>query len=247
MLPALGIGRLVFPLCGVLIVSISLAACGDATPGTIVARVDRHSITKATLERWTAIEAVLAYETNPQQPVPRGVVPDPPVYVNCVSYLAAAGSPGGGRSKTAAQLKRQCAEEHKLLQHHILDILITYYWLSGDGAEKGVKLTGGEIKQVLDRIFPSAGAFHKYLSITGESPSDERLIIEKDLFDSKLLQLEETRIKKRKPTSRHQREQALIRAAIEFTKKWSARTSCSAGYVVSECKQYKGRQSLVEP
>jgi hypothetical protein len=243
--PTLGLRRLACVLCGVIVASLSVIACGDAKPGVVVAWVDGHSIAKAELERWTAIEAVLAYETNPGKPVPSGVVPDPPAYVKCIAHLETSESTGEV-APTRAQLKRRCAEKRELLRRHILDILITYYWLSGDAAERGVKVTNTEIRQVLDRIFPSAAAYRRYLSITRERPSDERLIIEKDLFDSKLLQLSEAQ-SKRKPTSMHQRERALIQAATAFTQKWKARTSCSAGYIVAECRQYKGPLSLIEP
>jgi hypothetical protein len=228
--------------------SASLAACGDAAPGTIVARVGGNSITSAGLERWTKIEAVLAYEASPTRPVPQGVVPDPPAYVNCIAYLrSTAGLQRGQPAPTGAQLRRRCDEKHALLQHHVLDILIDYFWLKGESSEKGVRLTNGEIKEVLDRIFPNTATFGKYLSITGESPSDERLIIEKDLFSTKLLQLKEKAFKRGRLTSTHQREQALITAAREFTTKWASRTWCRAGYVVSECRQYKGTRSLMVP
>jgi hypothetical protein len=245
-LPALGIGRLICGLSVVLIASVSLTACGDSKSGAVVARVGGRSITKSSLERWTAIEAVLAYETNPRRPPPRGIVPDPPAYVNCVAYLKAESSAADHPMPSATQLKRRCDKRHTSLQRHVLDILLIYYWLRNEAAERGVEVTSSDVEHVLDRIFPSAAAYHRYLAITGERPADERLIIQKDLLDTKLLQLDEAKYRQQ-TTAAHQSERALVEAAKAFTKKWRARTSCSAGYVVSECEQYRGPPSLVAP
>jgi hypothetical protein len=236
-------------LCVLVAIGLGLSACGDppSTGDVVVAHVDRHSIAKATLDHWTDVEAVLAYETEPKHPVPSGVVPDPPTYSRCISYLDRTTSPEPGQAvPTRAQLKRRCEERRRSLQRHVLDILLVYHWLRGEAAERRVKVTSAEVRQTLDRIFPNAGAYRRYLSITGERAADERLIIEKDLLDTRLLQLAEAKTGKR-PKSVHEHEQTLVRAATAFTNKWKARTSCSAGYVVTECRQYKGRLSLVAP
>jgi hypothetical protein len=244
-----------FQLRGILLAACALcsilafAACGD--PGSrgnpIVARVDGQSITKAALEHWTDVEAVLAYETEPKHPIPSGIVPDPPTYSQCTAYLERTTSPEPGQAVlTRPQLKRQCEERRRSLQRHVLDILLTYYWLRGDAAEQDVRVTSGEVKQTLDRIFQNARAYRRYLAITGERAADERLIIEKDLLDTRLLQIAEAKAGKG-PKSVREHERTLVTAARAFTKKWKARTSCAAGYVVTECKQYKGRPSLVAP
>jgi hypothetical protein len=242
---------------GIALLAGALAACGasstthhaatGASGSLVVAQVGAHAITKHELDRWTAIEAVLAYQTNPTSPVPKGVVPDPPGYAQCSAYLAATAPAEGQAKLTASELKRQCGEKQSLLQNHILDILITSYWLKDEAREQHVTLTSREVEAVLDHTFPSTEALHRYLAITGERPSDERLIIEKDLLDSKLLQLEERATNAKGPPSEPRHRQWLLRAATEFTDKWSARTTCRAGYVVSECRQYTAKRSLVLP
>jgi hypothetical protein len=233
--------------CAALALSAGLVACGDSSSAgdSIVARIDGNSITKATLDHWTDVEAVLAYEAEPKKPVPTGVIPDPPSYAKCIAYSKTTLALGGARlPQSRAQLKRQCEARRRTLQRHVLDILITYYWLLGEGTENGVKATAAEIGRVKDQIFPTAASFHRYLTLTGERPADERLIIEKDLLDTELLQLAEA---KSKPKGEHEHERVVVEAARAFTNKWKARTSCSAGYVVTECKQYQGRPSLVAP
>ncbi len=215
-----------------------LTACGSSSSAVVV-QVGAHAITKATLNRWTAIEAILSYEFDPSGPVPKGVVPDPPSYTNCIAYLRKT-PPALTKSATdpsSAQLKRQCEQKQELLEHHMLDILITYYWLSGEAASRGVKVTAAELKQTLARQFPSEAAFHRFLALTGETASDERLLLTKSLLDTKLQQ---SVMASKGLTSKQQQEEALIKFSEEFARRWTARTSCRPGYVVSECRQYKG-------
>jgi hypothetical protein len=245
----LAASRLICTLCAIMFASVALPGCGDGASSSIVARVAGTAISAANLERWTAIEAALAYHTDPNSaaPVPRGVIPDPPAYKGCIAFLAANPEPGQKEAESTRQLKEQCSQKRTRLQRHILDILLVSRWLRGEAAERGVKLTNGEVENVLHGIFPNQGAFHKYLSITGEQPSDERSIIEKDLLDTKLLQIQEQQMKREGLVSGRQHEQALIRVATEFTTKWAARTWCRSDYVVSECRQYQGERSLVAP
>ncbi len=119
----------------------------------------------------------------------------------------------------------------------MLDILITNYWLSGEGAAKGFAVTDAEVKQTIDRQFASPAAFHRFLAITGESASDERLLLRGDLMATKLQQAAAGE----KGLSASQ--QALAKFINDFSAKWSARTSCKPGYVVQECRQYKGAKS----
>lgn len=235
-------------LCAAFVISAGIAACNDPKPiDHAVVRIDGNAITLLELDHWTDVEAVLAYETEPKKPVPAGVIPDPPAYARCIAYSRTAAAPGQRPARrTPEQLKRQCEARRQQLLRHVLDILIIHLWLRGEAAEQGVKVTLAAIEQVRHRIFPTEAPYRRYLALTGETPTDERLIIEKDLLDTKLLRVAEAKSTPR-PTTAHQREQALIEAATAFTKKWKARTSCSAGYVVSECRQYKGSLSLVAP
>jgi hypothetical protein len=235
-------------LFGLLVLAFGLSACGGATRQIVVARVGSDAITLSNLERWTAIEAALAYAVEPTGPTPSGVVPDPPEYVKCIAYLRTVTKPEPGQPKlTTKQLKRLCAEKHERLRRHILDILLIHDWLKGEAAERGVKLTNPEIETVLHRVAPTPAALHRYLSINGERLADERLIIERDLFDTKLQQIMEARMKHEGLKSERQRDRALVKVATAFTDKWAARTYCRAGYVVSECRQYRGARSLILP
>ena len=226
-------------LCGALAVGASLASCGGATPdGLTVVSVDGHSITKATLDHWTAIEAVLAYQLNPSAPVPRGVVPDPPAYVKCIAYLLTTPPTllKTNSSETVAQLRGQCAERRTQLQRHVLDILITNYWLRGEADARGVAVAEGELREAIDRQFPSEEAFRRFLRLTGETASDDMFVVKGDLLTNKLRQL----VTSAQGLTSEQQQLAYARFNDAFAKRWRAQTTCRQGYVVAECREYKG-------
>jgi hypothetical protein len=228
--------------------SVAYALPGADASTTVVASVDGHAVELGELERWTAIESVLAHETYPSRPAPVGVVPDPPAYSRCIAYLAATSArEGQGAAPTRSALETRCREKYTRLQRHILEILITYYWLKGEAGERGLVLSEAEALQMLDSTFSSPAKFRRFLSLTGESPADERLIIEKDLYDSKLEERVEGEARAKGLTSAAQHEQVLIAAARAFTAKWKARTTCRSDFVIAVCRQYGGAPQLVLP
>jgi hypothetical protein len=212
-----------------------------------VAQVGRHSLSKAALAHWTAIEGVLTYEYKPTRPIPKGAVPDPPAYRDCIAYLAStsvkqaiAGKLGAA---TRAQLRKQCRESYLAIQHHILEILLTDYWFSEEAAEKGMKVSSAEVEHAIDAEFPSQPAFHKFLHATGERPADKRFLTESLLLLQKLQ--ESVSPLRSKPTG--ERESAEMSARVDqayeqldkaMKRKWIPRTNCRPGYVVLECRQY---------
>jgi foldase protein PrsA len=231
-------------LGAVAIAVVSLTACGGGTSGGNAAvQVGDSSISKATVDHWTKVEAVLAYKVIPRQPVPKGVVPDPPNYTACIASLeAATPKPVANQPKPAATLfKGQCRQRYEELQKKMLDFLITFYWMSGEIANQGVKITEGEVQQQLvwfrTHEFTSQADFQKYLAYTGMSISDVLFLMRETILTTKL---QKSIVKKDERLPAEQRKQAFIKFAKEYQKKWTAKTNCHTGYVIPDCKQYTG-------
>jgi foldase protein PrsA len=233
--------RNIFGLGFIAIALACLAGCGGM-PSDTVAQVGRYSISKATLDHWISVEAVTDYETNPRRPVPKGVVPDPPNYTACIARLEAT-TPTSTRGEAAAartRLKSQCQHDYQAVRQHVLNVLITFDWLISESAKQGVTVTDKEVKQQYARFsherFPKQGELERYLAFTGESLSDELLRMRIDLLSTKLVK----KITATRGLTPRQQQQALVRFFQAFPKKWVAKTNCRTGYVVPNCKQYKG-------
>ncbi len=217
----------------VLIVSacLCLPACGSASDGAVAVEIGASSISRATVEHWVRIEAVTSHEANPTRPAPKGLIPTPPDYTDCVAYMLKEAN--GRPAPTRAQLKRECATKYRLLEHQILELLITYYWISGEGARIGVSVTQAEIARYLAKQFPTNAELQRFRKITGQSAADQRMLATRVLLSIKL----QKRLAERAHISI---EQAIARFATELAARWAPRTSCRPGYVVPQCRQYRG-------
>ena len=230
--------RCVSVLAAGVIAIVGMTACGNG--GTVASgaavEVAGQTVSKATLEHWIPVEAIISREPIPKQPVPEGEVPDPPHYTACIAYLkATTPQPTTGQAKpTTAQLKSQCQQHYEAVRRHMLEILISYAWTSAEATAQGITVSDHEVEQKFTQFkheqYPTEAIFQKFLKYTGENLSDELLLVRFDMLSNRL-------------------EQKIIHQGgiagatefyREFPKRWAAKTSCNPGYVVPDCKQYKG-------
>src|ERR1035441_10448534 len=95
-------------LCAIVVVG--LTGCGGGSGGTVARVRGVGSITKAMVDHWVPIEAVLLYEEVPRSEVPVGVVPDPPAYSACIARLAKIAPKDAAAAVVRVGLKRECRE-----------------------------------------------------------------------------------------------------------------------------------------
>jgi hypothetical protein len=230
-------------------VALSLAACGGSGSGEVVARVAGvGAISKASLEHWIPIEAVVLYQEHPTTPVPKGVIPDPPDYAACIAYLRRTPQKLGehGASLTTAQLKGKCKAKSRELQILTLNTLITWYWTLGAGKEFRVKTGEGEVKRQVKAFserFSKKGEYATYLRLTGQTATDMLLRGRVQLVESKISQ-KLSELQKHPPKGLTAQERGILLAKLAQSlppgKRWAAMTTCRRGYVVSACKEYRG-------
>jgi len=246
-----GTGRFISTLGALAVIVVGVGACGGGGSGQTVAQVQGvGAISKGTLEHWIPIEARLVYQEVPTRPVPRGVVPDPPVYAACVSYLQTTRQKivETGPKPTAAQLRTRCAQKYHEITVLALNTLINWDWTLGMGAAAGMKVTDAEVRQRLEAVKRNnltGVPFAKYLRYSGQTEADMLFRSKVQLFEVKFQERLDAMVK-RLPhgLSAKQRQRALAQFAAKLptNRQWVARTTCSAGYVTSSCKQYRGSQ-----
>lgn len=238
----------------VMMTALGVAGCGggriggrtasETLPSDVVVRVGRHSLTKAALEHWTAVEAVLTYGNPVTYVAPKGL-PVPPDYTSCIEVAAAAAQASHVRAKpTTAQLRAACRQKYEAIQHHMLDLLITVYWVSEEAAAKRLTLSAKEVQDKLDRQFPTRAKLDEYLSRTGERLADARAIAEHVLLLEKLQWTVSPLRGHSGPESEQMANQvdlSIARLGEAMRRKWSPQTDCRVQYVVSECRQFSPR------
>jgi len=236
------------------VAAIGLAACGGSG-GETVARVEGvGSISKASLEHWIPVEAVVLYQEYPKSPVPKGVIPDPPDYAACVAYSKSTPQQPveRGPKPSAVQLKSKCRQKSHELKELTLNTLIAWDWTIAAGKALGMHASDAEVRQRLQEVskreFPKPGEFARYLKLTGQTIPDMLFRTRVQVYEQKLID-KLTAIKTLKGLTAQQRRAALVKfnENLPPNKQWAAKTTCSKGYVVSACKEYTGSQPPAIP
>jgi hypothetical protein len=238
---------MVMSALGALTVAIA-AGCGGGKKGEVVARVAGvGSITKADLDHWTQVEFVLLHEYVPAHPAPAGVVPDPPSYGHCASYLRRS-APGNSKQSTSA-LKTACKHKEQELRASTLNKLISWDWTIGRAHALGLRASDAQVRQQLARVIKTKSLygpnFDRYLKLSGQTMADILFRSRVQLFEVEMAaKAERAMAALPKTLNEKQRQLAFLNLAHRYlaTKSWVAKTSCRKGYVVSACKQYTGSE-----
>jgi foldase protein PrsA len=210
----------------------SLSACGSGANAPAL-EIAGSPISKAQIEHWMLIEAVVSFRTIPKTPQPKGVLPDPPSYSACIAWLR---SPieeltAGQKQMSAAQLKKACEQRLAALKDKAETILMVYEWERQQAAAEGITISQGEVEKDLRRFrriqTPGKDEFAHYLKYAKMNLADAQFIQRITITGTKVLEAIE---KKKEPQ----------KAFEAFTSRWVAKTDCKPGYVVPGCRQYKG-------
>lgn len=123
--------------------------------------------------------------------------------------------------------------------HQALGFLITSEWVLGEAAGRHMSVSEAEVRrryaQLVHQSFPKAGSLQKYLSKSGETEADLLARIKVELLASRIA----AKITSGKSASN--RTAVLTAFEASFQKHWKRATSCKPGYVMEDCRQYKGK------
>src|SRR6202167_387075 len=155
-----------------------------------------------------------------------------------------AGACGGGKRCAKSSYEHWLSVEQALggdanAGHRALGFLLTADWLVGEASAQHVSVSTAEAKQRLATLkqqsFPQAGALQKFLAKAHETEADllERVKIE--LLESGIA------AKVTAGQSATQRKATLASFQQAFQRRWRARTTCKAGYVMEDCSEYRGK------
>jgi phosphatidylethanolamine-binding protein (PEBP) family uncharacterized protein len=125
------------------------------------------------------------------------------------------------------------------LKSQVLGFLITSQWVFAEAAHLGLGVSDAQAHQRLAqdtrKQFPKASQLKRYLASVGESEADLLMRVKVELLQSEISQ----RVTAGKTASTEPR---LLLSDFQksFETRWRAKTSCRAGYVMEDCKEYKG-------
>ena len=138
-------------------------------PTGVVAAVRSAPITVASFQHWFEV----AYNERGLLPTHQ-VLPAPPAFASCV---ATAHAQSGPVSKEAASvLRSRCAHSYAVARSDAIGFLVRAQWLQQEGSTQGVSISGATLNkaraQAIQKGFPGAGAFQKFLAKAGMTRAD---------------------------------------------------------------------------
>jgi Raf kinase inhibitor-like YbhB/YbcL family protein len=135
--------------------------------------------------------------------------------------------------------KTQGKAAREALKKQVLGFLITSQWVLAEAAHLGITASEAEVRRRLHqdtaKQFPKASQLKHYLAANGETEADLLMRVKGELLDTKIAQ--HVTAGKTASTEPH-----LLLSDFQksFETRWRARTSCQPGYVMEDCREYKG-------
>jgi hypothetical protein len=224
---------------------LALSACGGGGASEkTVAVVGKSKITQGTLNHWMATTLGGDYRSLVRTSAPLGLVSDPPKYATCVLVASkiVPSSLGGPKPKrTVAQLRLKCQQLQRAIKEQALSALISVLWRSEEAAELGTGVSEREVNEELQKSaykhYSNPAQFRRHLAEIHSSLADQRYLTKGEMLSTKFVGRLQA-----KAASLGGGEATTVKLVHENIAKWSARTSCSPGYVAWQCKQFRASQ-----
>lgn len=158
---------------------------GDTrAPTDPVATVDGQVIELQVFEHWMTIAARstgVADATAPDRAND---------YRRCIAVKRKALSPKERQKVTDTRLRTQCRREYAQLRDQVMQLLISFKWIEGEAALRGLTVTDAEVTREYEKLkrqsFPDEADFQEFLRTSGQAVADVQGRVRLDLLSDKL-------------------------------------------------------------
>jgi hypothetical protein len=245
--------RTSWSLVSMLLATTGLIACGgaavnarDRTTAAVV-RVGARSISASDLGHWMSILVEGDYRDITGHTAPGGLVAEPSDYPACIAALRRLVSQTqdpGTTSSTRSQRELECRQLQSGVKRQALSYLIQGLWDLEEASAHGQAVSNADVARVFAREVAeskrnsAATTFTTLIAGHLLARADIFYLIKRTLLSTRLDELH-----KRQLGRTVGGEEALQRALAEqYAKRvatWRARTVCTPGYAVPECRGYR--------
>jgi hypothetical protein len=226
---------------------VTLTGCGAGSLD--VAHVGKSgAISRTMLNHWMQAMAGGDFRAIIGTRGPRGLVSEPANYTKCASAvkLVAPRTFGGQLRLTGTQIQQKCHELHAAIKAQALSFLISVQWTIAEGAEHGIRISDTQISRDFAQFrkspYPTKADLSRYLAERHWQLADILYQLKRNIIEGQLLP-KFARIVKLAGGG----ESSYARLALQRVRTMTAKTTCSPGYVVNYCKEYRGSTSLASP
>jgi foldase protein PrsA len=161
----------------------ALVGAGGA-PTDPVATVDGQVIERQAFEHWMEIAAKstgVADATAPDRAND---------YRRCIATNRKSLPPKQRKKVTDTRLRKTCQREWTQLRDQVMQLLISYKWIDGEAALRGLSVTDAEVTREFDKqtrqSFRTREDFQEFLETSGQTAADVRERVRLDLLSNKV-------------------------------------------------------------
>jgi hypothetical protein len=205
------------------------------------------SITKESLNHWMQALVGLDFRTSVGTEGPAGLVSEPADYRRCASsvkLIAPKTFLGQVRLKSET-ISTRCRELYRSVKAQAMSFLISVAWGAAEADELGLKAPEAEVRREFARIrrvpYPTEAQLRKYMAERHLVLSDLLYRLKDSILVGRILAKFQVKVKQAGGG-----EKTYTKLALERHNRWLSRTSCKAGYVAPDCREYHGPE-IVEP
>ncbi len=153
-------------------------------PTDPVATVDGQVIERQVFEHWMTIAARSTGNAD-------ATVPDRANdHRRCIATKRKALPPKERQKVTDTRLRTLCQREYAQLRDQVMQLLISFKWIEGEAALRGLTVTDAEVTQDFDKqkrqSFPEEADFQKFLKTSGQTLADIHARVRLDLLSNKI-------------------------------------------------------------
>ncbi len=219
-------------------------ALGGCSGGTSIVRFEgpsSASISRAALSHWMRALAGGDFRRLIGVEGPTDFASEPADYPRCLAAakLVAPRSFFNQLRLSRPEIERRCHELHKALKTQALAFLISVRWAIAEAAEQGIVVSNADVRRAFASTrptrYPTEQDLRKYLNERHWSLSDL-------LYELKARLLSDRVSHPRGSSEGIGDESQPVSVALAMGHRGDlvARTSCSRGYVIPACEQYRG-------
>jgi hypothetical protein len=219
---------------------LALVGCGGSNSVTHV-EGSSATITKPMLDHWMRAVVATDYRVSTGSPAPVGFASDPANYGQC-AHAARKIVPRittGELKLTNAEIARKCHQLYQTIRNQAMSYLLSAQWTMLEAKERRVPLSDAELHKEFLRYrkeaYASPAAFQTYMQERQLVLSDVLYQLKRNVLVSRLLPKFKAKVIAEAGSS----EKAYAKVALERYRARIAKTSCKAGYVMEDCKEYR--------
>jgi hypothetical protein len=222
-----------------LLALLTLGACGGSDGITHI-QGSSETITKPMLDHWMRADVATDFRANIGTKAPTGLAAEPANQSEC-AQAAKTVIPRSytGQSKlTDAEIAQKCHQLYIAIRNQAMSYLLSAQWTKLEAKELGVRLSEPELHKEFLRsrkeTYGNQATFLKYMRERRLVLSDVLYLLTRNILVTRILPKFEARVKHAGGGEKVYAKLALVRYHGLI-----AKTSCKAGYVMEDCKEYR--------